>query len=132
MSEKQAIEVGQVWRSRQGNNYGRVDMVSPAWIRWNDGMEVHSIRRREFTSEFYLDDTSLTPIELDDIPADNTSTHAAMQAAVSAFNAQTGLKLSEHHGWLLLLNLELVQAVDPMEIHGKECFTLYQESREVD
>lgn len=143
MSENQAIEVGQTWR--EPGDYGKffnVQSVSPAWIKLTanyDGEEI-SVRRGTLREawKFYprLDDqimtTQLEPIQLDDTPADNTSTHAVMQAAVAAFNAQTGLNLSEYHGWLLMLNIELVQTGDPTEIHGKDCFALYQESREVD
>lgn len=141
MSEKQAIEVGQTWR--EPGDYGKffnVQSVSPAWIKLTanyDGEEI-SVRRGTLREEwkFYprLDPEpfKIEPIEMEDTPADNTSTHAAMQAAVQAFNAMTGKRLVESDGWLLNVMFDMAASRMSDPINDGDTWELYQESREVD
>lgn len=134
MSEKQAIEIGQHWK----NNYHEIltiKSVSPAWIKVTDehGEEI-SIRRGDFLSRCmrWTVGEKPEPIDLgEDTPADNTSTHAAMQAAVSAFNAQTGQRMLESDGWLLMMNFAIIAERNGVPEHHR-MLDLYQESREVD
>lgn len=136
MNDKQPIEVGQVWQVKQENGaIATVQKVSPAWVTLENDDFIWRLRKGNFRSEWRLEDGGkLDPIQLDDTPTGNTSTHAAMQAAVAAFNAQTGLRLTEAHGWQLMLNLHLAANRTGESIHafGDQVFALYQESREVD
>jgi len=109
MSEKQAIEVGQVWEHNSGSQQLEVVEVSPAWVKISDeNQEISSLRKSHLWDYWKLIGTNTPPLELPDAEPDNTSMHAAMQAAVAAFNAQTGADMCMQDGWLFLLNCKII------------------------
>jgi len=132
MSEKQAIEVGQVWEHNSGSQQLEVVEVSPAWVKISDeNQEISSLRKSHLWEYWKLIGINTPPLELPDAEPDNTSTHAAMQAAVSAFNAVTGKHLDESDGWLLNLLYDM-SASRIGTTNENDTWSLYQESREVD